>query len=404
MARRDQPYLPLYVQDVLTDEKLANCAPSTVGIYFYILCLLHKQETYGCLKMRPRFKQIGSKPEANFSQIITRLTPFTCEEIEAALSELVDEGIMRINDDELYQPRMVRDGEISEARSKAGSVGGKAVRDIPTKKNYNEPGYLYIAEDAEDPLCHKIGISKNLKARLSGLRTQSKRDMFFVATYPVNDMGTAEDNALNMLNDIRDGEWIYGYSLSEITSIIGEMLNQITSKSEANQKHFTENEIENENNSIYINNINNKLNVDNLGRDKIEGYGEKEKRENTSKKSLSSVMRAFQRYINPMPSTSVIDFLRQYTESLGGDLVCHAIDIANDNGARSWPYINAILSNYEHEGVKTLDDALRREAERKQTRDSTASNSGTKVQPINAEATKLDMEKNREALRRIREG
>ena len=33
MALRNQPYIPLYVQDFLTDEKLNQCSPASQGIY-----------------------------------------------------------------------------------------------------------------------------------------------------------------------------------------------------------------------------------------------------------------------------------------------------------------------------------------------------------------------------------
>jgi len=47
MALRDQPYLPLYVQDFLTDEKLMECSAETTGVYIRLLCILHKQKEYG---------------------------------------------------------------------------------------------------------------------------------------------------------------------------------------------------------------------------------------------------------------------------------------------------------------------------------------------------------------------
>ena len=41
MARKDLPYLPLYVQDFLTDEKLMECTASATGVYIRIMCVLH---------------------------------------------------------------------------------------------------------------------------------------------------------------------------------------------------------------------------------------------------------------------------------------------------------------------------------------------------------------------------
>ena len=45
-------------------------------------------------------------------------------------------------------------------------------------------------------------------------------------------------------------------------------------------------------------------------------------------------------------------------KALGGELCGHAIDVALDNGKRSWSYVRGILSRYEAEGLKTLDAVL----------------------------------------------
>jgi len=57
MALRDQPYLPLYVQDYLTDEKLNECSPATQGVYIKLLCVLHKMEEYGTILLKQKRKQ-----------------------------------------------------------------------------------------------------------------------------------------------------------------------------------------------------------------------------------------------------------------------------------------------------------------------------------------------------------
>ena len=51
MALRNQPYLPLYVQDFLTDEKLRECSAQTVGVYIMIMCLMHKSQEYGKISL-----------------------------------------------------------------------------------------------------------------------------------------------------------------------------------------------------------------------------------------------------------------------------------------------------------------------------------------------------------------
>lgn len=272
MARRDQPYLPLYVNDFLSDEKLNNCSAEATGVYIRLMCLMHKSNEYGVISLKDRDikryesqanrKQISEKSQANheqgsanhiqiFTEILRRHMPYSEDEIESGLIELIDEGVIEYEDTRILQPRMVRDAEISEVRAKAGSAGGKAAKNLSTKKNYNEHGFLYVAEDSNDESCHKVGITKNLRNRLNGLCRQSQRKMKFVFTCEVDDMGTTEDNVLTFLNNIRDGEWIYGHPLSEIMKAVNHCV-KIPSKSQANR----ENEID----IIYETENENKLN------------------------------------------------------------------------------------------------------------------------------------------------
>ena len=122
MALRDQPYLPLYVQDYLTDEKLNECSAETQGIYIKIMCLLHKQNIYGSILLKQKHNKTPNNIE-NFAIQLDNHLPFTKDKIQEALTELIDENVMQLKGDILSQKRMVRDGEISLARSKAGKKG-----------------------------------------------------------------------------------------------------------------------------------------------------------------------------------------------------------------------------------------------------------------------------------------
>lgn len=124
MARKDKPYLALYVQDLLTDERLINCSPSSHGIYLRLLCILHKQETYGKILLKQKHKQTD-KQIKNFASYIKKQMPFSEDEILAGLTELLEEGVISINEDCLFQKRMVNDYELSVKRGKSGSEGGK---------------------------------------------------------------------------------------------------------------------------------------------------------------------------------------------------------------------------------------------------------------------------------------
>ena len=123
MALRNQPYLPLYIQDYMTDEKLNMCSWQTQGIYVKILCILHKQEIYGKILFKQIDKQNLSRV-FNFACILIRLIPCQIQDMILALEELLENGVLKMDDNSLYQKRMVKDGEISEARSMAGKKGG----------------------------------------------------------------------------------------------------------------------------------------------------------------------------------------------------------------------------------------------------------------------------------------
>jgi hypothetical protein len=123
MALRDQPYFPLYVQDYLTDERLSMCSWSAQGIYIKILCLLHKQKTYGRILFKQNSKQ-NSSTCLDFASCFAKLLPVQITEMEDALCELVENEVLTIDGNELFQKRMVKDNAISEARSIAGRKGG----------------------------------------------------------------------------------------------------------------------------------------------------------------------------------------------------------------------------------------------------------------------------------------
>ncbi len=124
MALRDQPYLPLYIQDYLTDERLSMCSWATQGVYIKLLCVLHKSDPYGTILLKQNDKQV---PDVclNFASKIMRLMPIEKDVLVSALNELLNEGCLKIEGDKLFQKRMIRDNELSIKRSEAGREGGK---------------------------------------------------------------------------------------------------------------------------------------------------------------------------------------------------------------------------------------------------------------------------------------
>lgn len=131
MALRDQPYLPLYIQDFMTDEKLAECSAAANGVMIRLMCVMHKQAEYGKILLRQKYKQTDKQIE-NFANQLAKHFPYPTSIVIAGLDELLEEDVIQITGDCLSQARMVYDGGISLKRSVSGSKGAEA------KKNNEE--------------------------------------------------------------------------------------------------------------------------------------------------------------------------------------------------------------------------------------------------------------------------
>lgn len=125
MARRGQPYIPLYVMDFLSDEKLRECSAESIGVLIMLMCVLHKQDEYGTILLKQKDKQ-NESTTLNFAVKLSKHLPFSTDVIDKALQELLRENVLHLDGDKLYQKRMVKDGELSQTRADAGRKGGKA--------------------------------------------------------------------------------------------------------------------------------------------------------------------------------------------------------------------------------------------------------------------------------------
>lgn len=240
MALRDQPYLPLYVQDFLTDEKLAECSAEANGVYIRIMCLMHKSETYGILELKAKYKQNKSNIFSMYSEMLVRHLPFTSETIEKALKELTENKVIMVDSERIFQKRMVKDGELSTKRAQAGSTGGKNVKNSHTRKLYNEPGYIYLFKEPSEVDTFKIGISKNPDKRLLQISNKTGKKMEMVFVEECENMGILEDNVLNELKENRSGEWVYGLKQDFIISVI-----KSKTKAKTENEYVIENEVKN---------------------------------------------------------------------------------------------------------------------------------------------------------------
>lgn len=149
MALRNQPYFPLYVQDYLTDEKLNMCSAAAQGVYIKILCIFHKSETYGGILLKQKDKQKNNTC-INFADKLSKLLPFDTETIHEALVELIEEKVLIIEEDFLYQKRMVRDFDISNKRSISGKKGGDKTKNLLKQKSKQNTEYEYEYENEYD--------------------------------------------------------------------------------------------------------------------------------------------------------------------------------------------------------------------------------------------------------------
>lgn len=131
MALRDQPYFPLFVDDFLADEKLAECSPAAHGIYVRLLCLMHKSEQYGVIfadkneqiliESMQKNDEFYSKFLKFFAKKLARKMPFSAAEINRGLAELVSKGVVQVTGCNISQKRMLRDAEISKKRAGAAN-------------------------------------------------------------------------------------------------------------------------------------------------------------------------------------------------------------------------------------------------------------------------------------------
>ena len=160
MALRDQPYLPLYVQDYLTDEKLNNCSSSSQGIYIKIMCLFHKCDPYGGILLKQNDKQ-NENICLNFARKLSKQLPFDSLEINEALTELLRENVLLVDGDLLYQKRMVKDNDISNKRSEIGSKGGKKTQN--KNKNFAKAKSKANSENESDSESVVIVSSLNIE-------------------------------------------------------------------------------------------------------------------------------------------------------------------------------------------------------------------------------------------------
>ena len=111
----------------MTDEKLVECSASATGVFIRLMCIMHKSDPYGTILLKQKDKQTDQQIK-NFALKIAKNMPFSEQVIFEALTELIDEGVLKINGDCLEQKRMISDCLLSEKRAKADKEGGEKTK------------------------------------------------------------------------------------------------------------------------------------------------------------------------------------------------------------------------------------------------------------------------------------
>lgn len=231
MALRDQPYIPLYIQDFLTDEKLMECSAESTGVYIKLMCLMHKSEQYGTILLKQKDKQTDNQIK-NFALKIARFLPFEIDVIERSLNELISEKVLQLEEDFLSQKRMIRDNNLSVIRSSVGSKGGKKtqenIKDFATnfakaksKANYeyeNEIEIEYELDNNEKELFDKLPKSKS---KLDDFKDKTVEEIFSLYTKDKKDI---------VLNVALWNSFAKKYSKSEVYKITGERKKKLNSR------------------------------------------------------------------------------------------------------------------------------------------------------------------------------
>ncbi|MDE7245738.1 MAG: hypothetical protein K2O18_17435 [Oscillospiraceae bacterium] len=163
MSRRNQPYIPLYAQDFLTDEKLRECSAASVGVYIMLMCVMHKQEEYGTILLRKKDRR-NEDIIRDFAMKLAKHLPFGTQVIEDALRELLDEDVIQLDGDRILQKRMVRDADVSEKRSAAGRKGSESTnaKIAAAKATANDP--------AKEEEAHPVKIPEEGRSRPASQR------------------------------------------------------------------------------------------------------------------------------------------------------------------------------------------------------------------------------------------
>lgn len=217
MALTNQPYLPLYVNDWLSNTKLKSCSASAHGIMLNVMLLMHKEEDYGIILLKQKFKQTN-KQIKNFALQLAKVLPFDSIEIENGLIELLDEKSLIINGDILQCNRMIKDADISLKRSQSGSKGGKETMKKP--KIVNDFAQANIEANNKAKPKAKPEYEYIIKIVIEYLNTNTGRDYGISTKETVNVISKRIKEGFKIEDfkrviDVKTAKWLHDDKMSD---------------------------------------------------------------------------------------------------------------------------------------------------------------------------------------------
>jgi ethanolamine utilization protein EutQ (cupin superfamily) len=131
-----RPSFQFYPSDWRADTGLQICSLQARGLWVEILCLMHEigqreGGRYGYLEMNGK-RLTGAQ--------IARLVGIDEKQVLHLMDELQEAGVFSRGEDAvIYSRRLLRDGELKQTRSKAGSKGGSKTQSLIKQKQKQKP-------------------------------------------------------------------------------------------------------------------------------------------------------------------------------------------------------------------------------------------------------------------------
>lgn len=193
----------------LTSPAVRSLDPAVRDFCVTLMCFMSKGNPAGTLTTE------SGKPLT--PKGLVSMVSVTEEDARRMVAQLIDTGALSREPHShiIYDPRQVKQRELSEMKRKAGQQGGN----VMLARFYNEPGKVYAVRRSSDRWV-KIGASKNPPGRLSGIRSQYPgNELTLLLTVDVDDMGTAEAFLHERFSvRPRKGEW-FGLNDDDVTLI-----------------------------------------------------------------------------------------------------------------------------------------------------------------------------------------